>query len=166
MEDLILEIYNEDKTKKLTIEECDLTKGYLIHGSIQKIIPEKQEIAEQGHYETIREYPNGGKDVVWKVDVPRRLYEKEKIEDIPIQIYIPYSPEEILQREKQTLRETLETFLSQSDYKVLKFIEGYISIEDFQYIKEQRQYWRNLLNIVIEAENIATIEKIKKEIQN
>ena len=57
-------IYNEEKTKQLLLEECDLTKGQLIQDTLETIVPEKEEIAEEGHYETIAEYPNGGKDVV------------------------------------------------------------------------------------------------------
>ena len=29
-----------------------------------------QGVEEQGHWEVIKEYPNGSKDVYWKIDVP------------------------------------------------------------------------------------------------
>ena len=58
-----MKIYNENKTKEFSLEECNLELGYLITRNEivyhQKIEP----IEEQGHYETIKEYENGGKDV-------------------------------------------------------------------------------------------------------
>ena len=62
-----MEVYNQNKTEILT--EYDLTKGYLTTDYIDEIIPEVQAVQEQGHYVTIAEYPNGGKDVEWVVDV-------------------------------------------------------------------------------------------------
>lgn len=57
-------IYNEEKTIQLLLEDCDLTKGQLICDTLEKIVPEQEAVAEEGHYETIAEYPNGGKDVI------------------------------------------------------------------------------------------------------
>lgn len=156
-------IYNEEKTKQLLLEECDLTKGQLIQDVLERIVPEKEEIIEEGHYETIAEYPNGGKDVVWVVDKEGQAFEPEKIESVPIQVYIPYSEERIIQDIKIPLRHQLEEFLTHSDYKVLKFIEGLISEEELAPIKKQRQQWRDLINKLDRATTLEEVEKIKKE---
>ena len=156
-------IYNEEKTKQLLLEDCDLTKGQLIQDTLETIVPEKEEIAEEGHYETIAEYPNGGKDVVWVVDREGQAFEPEKVENIPIQVYVPYSEEYLLQQERTELRKQLEEHLTHSDYKVLKFLEGLISEEEFAAIKKQRQQWRDLINKLEKAFTLDEVEKIKKE---
>ena len=70
-----MRVLNEDKT--LELKEYDLEKGYLVDDEIK--VPHEAvtvhheavaHVEEQGHYEVIREYPNGGKDVMWVVDVP------------------------------------------------------------------------------------------------
>lgn len=73
----------------------DLTKGYLK--------PETQTIhhdavagvEEVSHYETIREYPNGGKDVQKVVDVPGVDPQPAWDEEVPVQRYILYTAEEL-----------------------------------------------------------------------
>lgn len=52
------------------IENPDLTQGRLVpdyRPVIHRYIITQE---EQGHYDVIAEYPNGGKDVAWKIDVP------------------------------------------------------------------------------------------------
>ena len=62
-----MKVYNKEKTQILP--EYDLTKGYLIEDTITINQPEIQAVEEQCHYETIKEYENGGKDVKKVVDV-------------------------------------------------------------------------------------------------
>lgn len=51
--------------------DVDYDKGYIKNDSLFVCHHEAVEaVAEEGHWETIREYPNGGKDVDWVVDVP------------------------------------------------------------------------------------------------
>lgn len=50
---------------------------------------------EDGHYKTVAEYPNGGKDVAWVVDVPGVAPRPAWDEYEDIQRYIPYTEEEI-----------------------------------------------------------------------
>jgi hypothetical protein len=94
-----MKIYNEQKTQE--IFNPDLTRGYLTEDKIfVRIEPAISAVTEQGHYETIAEYPNGGKDVKWIIDVPA-VQAKEAVnvyEDI--QIYIPYTIEQIEQQNK------------------------------------------------------------------
>lgn len=52
-------------------------------------------VKEQGHYETLQEYPNGGKDVKWKVDVPGVEAKKAWDEYEDIQRYTKFTDEEL-----------------------------------------------------------------------
>lgn len=77
------------------IEAPDLTKGYLK--------PETQTIhhdavagvEEVSHYETIAEYPNGGKDVRKVVDVPGVAAREAYDEEVEVQRYVLYTEEEL-----------------------------------------------------------------------
>ena len=55
-------------------------------------------VAEEGHWETIREYPNGGKDVDWIVDVPGIEAKEAWDEYEDVLRFIPYTNEEIAER--------------------------------------------------------------------
>lgn len=82
------------------IENPDLTKGYLK--------PETQTIhhdavvgvEEVSHYETIAEYPNGGKDVRKVVDVPGVAAKEAYDEEVEVQRYVLYTAEELAAQEK------------------------------------------------------------------
>lgn len=63
----IRKIYDVDDN---LIENPDLEAGKLV--TEYKPVTYKYEVSveEEGHWETIAEYPNGGKDIEWVVDVP------------------------------------------------------------------------------------------------
>lgn len=63
------------------IESPDLDLGYLTTKTARLIWNYILESEEEGHYETIQEYPNGGKDVEWIVDVPEVGHWETKYED-------------------------------------------------------------------------------------
>ena len=82
-------VYNQDKTE--IIENPNLEYGYLSEDTLQIGMTEKVDaVEEQGHWVTIAEYPNGGKDVEWVVTVAGvEASEPEPVlEDILI--YTPY----------------------------------------------------------------------------
>lgn len=73
----------------------NLELGYLIN-DIKTIHHDKvDEVKEKYHYETIAEYPNGGKDVKKVVDVEAVEAKEAWDEEIPIQKYILYTAEEL-----------------------------------------------------------------------
>ena len=102
-----MRIFNQEKTQELF--EPDLEKGYLQsdtlfiqhHNAVE-------EVKEQGHYETLVEYPNGGKDVSWVVDVPAVEAKEAYDEYENIQVYIPYSEEELESMKQQEIRNRRE----------------------------------------------------------
>lgn len=63
------------------IESPDLEKGYLTVETVKLVWNYILESEEEGHYITLIEYPNGGKDVDWVVDVPEVGHWETKYED-------------------------------------------------------------------------------------
>lgn len=83
------------------IENPDLTLGYLINSTEPVEHPAVEGMEEVSHYETVAEYPNGGKDV-------RKIIDREGIpardawtEQVPIQKYIRYTAEELAAQEEE-----------------------------------------------------------------
>ena len=66
-------------------------------------------VEEQGHWETIAEYPEtGGKDVQWVVDVPGVEAREAWDEEETYWLYIPYTEEELAQMEADRNQPTPE----------------------------------------------------------
>ena len=90
----------DDKTG-LEIQNPDLTQGWL-HDETEAVEhPAQEGMPELSHYETVAEYPNGGKDV-------RKIIDREGVpardawtEQIPIQRYILYTAEELAAKEEE-----------------------------------------------------------------
>ena len=49
-------------------------------------------------------------------------------------------------QEKRRQIDECKKNLSETDYKLFKYLEGELSIEEYQQIKSQRQEWRNQIN--------------------
>lgn len=80
------------------IENPDLTLGYL-KPETQTVHHDAVEAVEEvSHYETIAEYPNGGKDVRKVVDVPGVAAKDAYDEDVEVQRYILYTSEELAEQ--------------------------------------------------------------------
>lgn len=99
------EIYNENMER---IENPDLTLGYLKSGTRAVHHDAVEGVTEVWHYETVAEYPNGGKDVRKVVDVPGVEAQAAWDEEIPIQIYVPYTQEELDRMEAERNKPAME----------------------------------------------------------
>ena len=82
------------------LENPDLTLGWLRDETEAVEHPAQAGVPELSHYETVAEYPNGGKDV-------RKIIDREGIpardawtEQVPIQKYIRYTAEELAAQEE------------------------------------------------------------------
>lgn len=92
----------DENNIELTEEEINLELGYLKPESILSIHHEAtKEVKEVGHYEVIAEYPNGGKDVAWIIDVPGIEAKEAWDEYEDIQRYVLYTEEELAAREAE-----------------------------------------------------------------
>ena len=95
------------------VTDYDPAKGRL---EMQKRIHHheaEEAVKEQGHWETVAEYPEtGGKDVQWVVDAPgveaREAWDEEEV----YWLYIPYTEEELAQMEEAKNRPSAEELLA------------------------------------------------------
>lgn len=106
------EIYNEQMER---IENPDLTLGYLRPGTRTEHHDAVEGVTEVWHYEVIAEYLGGGKDVCKVIDVPGVQAQEAWDEKIPIQIYIPYTQEELDRMEAESSRPTQEERIKQME---------------------------------------------------
>ena len=93
------------------VENPDLTLGYLTDDTQPLEHPAQEAVAEVAHYETVAEYPGGGRDVQRVVDVPGVPAKPAWTEQLPIKRYIRYTAEELAaqeeERKKQEAKERL-----------------------------------------------------------
>lgn len=91
------------------VTDYDPAKGRL---EMQKRIHHHEAVEaveEQGHWETVAEYPEtGGKDVQWIVDVPGVEAREAWDEEETYWLYIPYTEEELAQMEADRNQPTPE----------------------------------------------------------
>lgn len=91
------------------VTDYDPAKGRL---EMQKRIHHHEAVEaveEQGHWETIAEYPEtGGKDVQWVVDAPGVEAREAWDEEETYWLYIPYTEEELAQMEADRNQPTPE----------------------------------------------------------
>ena len=120
-----MKVYNQEKTQEIT--DYDLAKGYLVSDKMLKEHHEAVE-AKEAVYERvlIKEYPSGGKEYKTVLVTPAIEAKDAWDEYEDIQVYIPYTEEELqaqyenavnaLIREKYTLSQELAV-LRQRDTK-------------------------------------------------
>ena len=94
-----MKVYNQEKTYVLT--NYDLEKGYLKEDELLIKVPEIREVKEEGYYKTIAKYPNGGEEVEWVVTKKGIPYQPAHEETENILVYIPYTQEELIERNNQ-----------------------------------------------------------------
>ena len=116
------------------VENPDLTLGYLTDDTQPLEHPAQEAVAEVAHYETVAEYPGGGKDVQRVVDVPGVPARPAWTEQLPIKRYIRYTAEELAAQEearkkqeaKDKLPETVAALQSaQADADTLNVDQAY-----------------------------------------
>lgn len=88
-----MRIFNQDKTQEL--KDYDLNLGHLEQDKLINHIEAVEGKKEQGHYETLKTYSNGSKEVKYVIDIPKvePIEEHDKTEDILV--YIPYTETEL-----------------------------------------------------------------------
>lgn len=109
------------------VENPDLTLGYLTDDTQPLEHPAQEAVAEVAHYETVAEYPSGGRDVQRVVDVPGVPARPAWTEQLPIKRYIRYTAEELAAQEearkkaeaREKLRERVDALETASDDIIL-----------------------------------------------
>ena len=82
------------------IETPDLPLGHLVGGPEPVEHPAVEGVEEVSHYETVTEYPGGGRDVRKVIDVPGVTAQAAWTEQVPVQRYIRYTEEELAAQEQ------------------------------------------------------------------
>ena len=103
----------DENNIELTEEQINLELGYLRPESIISIHHKAvEEVKEVGHYEVIAEYPNGGKDVIWVIDVPGIEAKEAWDEYEDIQRYVLYTEAELVARDAEKKAKEEEAMLN------------------------------------------------------
>ena len=139
-----MRVFNVNKTEEL--KDYDLNLGHLENDTLVTHVEEVEGVEEKGHYETVREYPNGGKDVEWVVDVPKVEAVEEHDETEDILVYIPYTEEELTKINLQIEKGELEAWLRNHDYIGVKIATGRATIEEYAIEIEEMTEKANRIN--------------------
>lgn len=92
----------------------DYSKGYLTTKQHTIRHDAVMPVAEQGHWETIADYPaTGGKDVAWIVDVPGVEGHEAYDEVEEYYAYVPYTAEELAAIKEKLGQPTTDTRVSE-----------------------------------------------------
>ena len=126
----MMEIYNENME---LIENPDLSLGYIKPGTRTEHHEAVEGVQEVWHYETVAEYPNGGKDVQKVVDVPGVEAKAAWDEDIPIHIYVPYTQEELDRMEAERNKPTTDERIAQLEAQNETLLECLLEMSEIVY---------------------------------
>ena len=124
------EIYNEQMEP---IENPDLTLGCLRPGTRTVHHEAVEGIEEVWHYETVAVYENGGMDVRRVVDEPGVEAMPAWDEEINIQIYHPYTQEELDRIEAERNKPTTEERVAQLEAQNEVLIECLLEMSEIVY---------------------------------
>lgn len=110
-------------SNNVEIESPNLSLGYLTEDKILIAHHEAVEaVEEQWHYETVAEYPNGGKDVAKVIDTPGAEAKDAWDEYETIQRYVPYTEEELAAmeeaRNKPTQQDDVDAMMIDHEYRL------------------------------------------------
>lgn len=131
-----MRVFNKEKTRE--IFDFDLEKGYLILDKLLvKTHPAEAEIPAVRHKD-VKKFPNGGVSVEWVVDIPAIPAKPEWNEYEDIQVYIPYTEDELRSIRIAEIKKRLSAL---SEDFIQSFAGAYI--ED---IGERKKEFANLHN--------------------
>ena len=110
-------------SNNVELESPNLSLGYLTEDKIIIAHHEAVEaVEEQWHYETVAEYPNGGKDVAKVIDAPGVEAKDAWDEYETIQRYVPYTEEELAAmeeaRNKPTPQDDADAMMIDHEYRL------------------------------------------------
>lgn len=114
-------VYDENGN---VLEDYDLSAGYLEDSTKSVHHPAIEGVEDVWHWETIAEYPNGGKDVQKIVDVPGVTAKPAWDEEIPIQIYRKYTQDELDKIEEEKNKPTPEERIAQLEEALALLLSG------------------------------------------
>lgn len=127
----------------IEIETPDFTKGVLEEERIFIRHHEATEAVEaEWHYEVEKEYPNGGKDLKRVVDVPAVEAKEAWDEYETIQRFVEYTEKQLGEMRIGELKRNL----FDTDYMILKVVEGATTLKEIAETVAKRAAWRREIN--------------------
>lgn len=121
----------------------DPAKGYLVPAQLLIKHHEAVEAVEEiGHYETVAEYPSGGKDLAWVVDTPGVDAQEAWDEFEEVLQFVPFTEQELRENRIAELKQNLRD----SDYHILKVVEGATTLAEIAGVIVKRAAWRKEIN--------------------
>lgn len=139
-----MRIFDETKTHELSFEAIDNEKGYLKADRKLVMHHEAVEAKEAVYSDRIEKLPNGSEQT-WKDLITPAVEAKEAWDEFEdILVYIPYTRAELAKRRIAELK----GMLFETDYLAIKYVEGAMTAEEYASVKEQRQSWRNEINVL------------------
>ena len=111
------------------LTEYDLNLGRIEASTRKKHHPAVEGVEEVWHWEVVREYPNGGRDVKKVIDVPGVMAQDAWVEEVPIRVYIPYTQEELDAIEAEKNKPTDEKRIEQLEQALAAFIGGITGVQ-------------------------------------
>ncbi len=86
----------DENDNELNEEDIDYSTGIMMEDVIViKHHKAVEEVKEEGHYEVVREYPNGGKDLAWIIDVEAVAPQEAWDETERVKRFHTYTEEEL-----------------------------------------------------------------------
>ena len=123
---MALKVYDQQGN---LLESYDLDLGRIVRSSKAVEHPAIEGVDEVWHWETVAEYHNGGKDVRRVIDVPGVMAQEAWVEEVPIQVYIPYTQEELDAIEAEKNKPTDEKRIEQLEQALAAFMGGITSVQ-------------------------------------
>lgn len=118
-----MKVYNKEKTLVLgELDTFDASNGKLIDDTIDVTIPGRPAIERKTHYETVKVYENGGKDVIEVVDVEGQEAEEAHVEHVPVKVYVEYTEEERAEIEHEKAQAQLRELEEQKKRENLEYL--------------------------------------------
>lgn len=137
-----MKIYNEAKTQELNSEELDFEKGYLKADKLFVVHHEAVEAKPAVYGDKIEILSNGSKQNLKPLISPAVEAKEAWDEYEDIQVYVPYTENELAEREIRALKAKL----SETDYQAIKYAEGEMTDEEYAETKAKRTAWRARIN--------------------
>jgi hypothetical protein len=139
-------------TENIELIEPDLSKGKLV--SDRRFVAHHTAIdyvPDQFHYEVVKEFPNGGKEVKKVIDVPGTPAQEAWDEYEDILRFIPFTEIELADNRITELKQKLQD----TDFHILKIVEGAATLSDCAEVISKRASWRKEINeLEIKMNNI------------
>lgn len=102
--------------KENVITRPDFKKGRLIpERRVVKVHEKVNGVPEEGHWETVAVYPNGGKEVKWVIDVEVVEAKEAWTEYENVLRYIEYTNDELDERNQLPIEKRLDAIESQME---------------------------------------------------